>query len=199
MNKNKIQMKEHKVIPVHSPKLIADFLDGKFDVLGVECNCTKVYGSALQKRVGTLFPNVVSTPVPDHASNLDTLGTTDFFRVWPNRPSMYVANMYVSKSYGFKGAKMRGNHRQPLNQFDPEALMSAFDDLVHHMNVSGLVDKDRKIGLSRFYGGLGGVPWAKVCEVLDAACEKHGISIYVYLPENYDSAYTARDRSCAKN
>lgn len=181
METTKLDVLEHKVLPIHGENIVRDFLDGKFTALGIECNCRRLYGSPLQKRITRLFRNVWTSEDKD----LNLLGSTDLHQVWPNRGPMFVANMYVVKDVGYGRNPQSG---KPVNRFNRKALANSLDSLIKQLRAKG-IDPNKNIALQRMCGGLGGVPWSEVCEVLDRVCAEHKISIYVYLPANYDSTY----------
>ena len=41
--------KQFRVIPVEKGNLVTDFIQGKFQVIGVECNTRGAYGSPIQQ------------------------------------------------------------------------------------------------------------------------------------------------------
>lgn len=173
--------KKHKVIPVMASSIIRDFNQGKLKVVGVECNTRGVYGSPVQKALLGLHPNMRSSvSVHDRAK----IGHTDMWKAGGHR---FIANMYISHGFGL-GRGGGNSSKQPVNRFSPRYLTNAFDNMIKNcldMNIP----IDRTIGIQRIYGGLGGAPWSEVQDVLDACCAKHEISIYAYLPANYDTAY----------
>jgi len=179
--------KPYRVIPVMDRNITKDFLAGRITVIGVECNTRGVYGSPLQKTMAELYPAML--PYVTQQCR-EKLGTTDMWHVKRRDNShrrQFVANMYLSRGFGL-GRNNYNRGTEPVNRFKREFLETAFDSLIENCRRNN-VPPDRTIGLQRVYGGLGGVSWAEVVEVLDALCEKHQISIYVYLPKNYDTAF----------
>ncbi|QQO90153.1 putative Appr-1-p processing protein [Erwinia phage pEa_SNUABM_5] len=179
-------VKQHRVIPITDRNITRDFLSGRISVIGVECNTRGVYGSPLQKTLAGLYPAMLP-----HVTQpcREKLGTTDMWHVKSRNSArrQFVANMYLSRGFGL-GRNNFNRGTEPVNRFKREFLETAFDSLIENCRRNN-VPPDRAIGLQRVYGGLGGVSWAEVVEVLDALCEKHQISVYVYLPKNYDTAF----------
>lgn len=179
-------VKQHRVIPIEDRNITRDFLSGRISVIGVECNTRGVYGSPLQKTLADVYPEMLP-----HVTQpcREKLGTTDlwYVRGRSNVRRQFVANMYLSRGFGL-GRNDYNRGTEPVNRFKREFLESAFDSMIERCRKNN-VPLDRTIGLQRVYGGLGGVSWAEVVEVLDALCEKHQISVYVYLPKNYDTAF----------
>ncbi|AQT28500.1 putative Appr-1-p processing protein [Erwinia phage vB_EamM_Yoloswag] len=182
-----IKHKQHRVIPVTDSNIIKDFLDGKIQVIGVECNTRGVYGSPIQKRLGGIFPEMIPHVSGEGCAN--KIGTTVLWRINSKQHTVrqFVANMFLTTGYGL-GRSGPNRSDKPVNRFSARHLEQAFDDLISKCRQNN-VQLDRTIGMQRVFGGLGGVSWQEVLTVLDALCERHQISIYVYLPKNYDTTY----------
>lgn len=179
LDKQVISVMEHKVIVRQGENIIKDFLDGKFTILGLECNCLQAYGSPLQKRALSLFPNVL----PKAAASGRLLGSTDLIRVWPNRSiPMYVANMYTTLDFGRGHVRYSTPKNGTVCHYKPEAIRSSLSVLILKAKAAGLTNCDHAIGMQRLCGGIGGVPWDVILTLLDSLCAEHCISIYVYLP-----------------
>lgn len=180
--------KEFRVIPVYDRPLIGDFIKGEFSAMGIECNARGSYNSPIQKRLKAVFPSI-RKQMENTRADRKLLGTTSLSDINLQQlgRKIYIANMYISTGYGLGRS---GNNRgsEPVNRFSERFLSSAFDDLVNALRVRN-INPDRQIAIQRFYGGLGGVEWECVQNVLDAVCEKHRINILAYLPENYDTSF----------
>lgn len=177
---------QYRVIAVTDRNITKDFMRGKIQVIGVECNTRGVYGSPLQKVLAGRHPAMLPSVT---GFCTEKLGTTDLWRIDGKRTALrqFVANMYLSRGYGL-GRSGPNRSSQPVNRFSPRNLQNAFDSLVEQC-IKNNVPLDKTIGIQRVYGGLGGVPWAEVLPVLDALCEKHKMNIFAYLPSNYDTSY----------
>lgn len=182
--------KQFRVIPVEKGNLVTDFINGKFRVIGVECNARGAYGSPIQKALGRRFPEVLRHVDSVDYENQVTIGRTHLLQVRTmHRRDIYVANMHIARGYGLGlNGDSNGKRQTPVNRFSEQYLTRAFEDLLEKCDKENIAF-DRQIAVQRFYGGLGGVSWKEVCEVLDNICEKHKFNMYAYLPKNYDTNY----------
>lgn len=182
-----IKNKQHRVIALTDQSILKDFIAGKIQVIGVECNTRGAYGSPIQQNLARMYPAMMPTVT---VADEQKLGTTELWFVKQRGVQVrrqFVANMYLSKGFGL-GRSYRNRSDKPVNRYSPRTLGKAFDSMIEQCKQNN-VQLDKTIGIQRIYGGLGGVSWDEVLVVLDALCEKHEISIYVYLPKNYDTAY----------
>lgn len=179
--------KDFRVLQIHDKPLIQDFLKGKFKVLGIECNARASYNSPIQQRLKALFPSL-SEEMGKVKPDSKLLGTASVSKLWKrSHGQLLVANLYISSGYGL-GRSGDNQSTEPVNRFSEKFLSASFDHLIktlRHMKI----DPDRQIAVQRFYGGLGGVEWQCVQNVLDAVCEKHRINILAYLPPDYDTNF----------
>lgn len=179
--------KNFRVIQIHDKPLIQDFLSGKFKVLGIECNAHASYNSPIQRRLKALFPSLteeMNKVKPDQK----LLGTSSVSKIWKrSHGQLLIANMYISSGYGL-GRSGDNRSTEPVNRFSEKFLSASFDHLITTLRKMK-IDPDRQIAVQRFYGGLGGVEWQCVQNVLDAVCEKHRINILAYLPPDYDTNF----------
>lgn len=179
--------KDFRVIQIHDKPLIQDFLSGKFKVLGIECNAHASYNSPIQRRLKALFPSLteeMNKVKPDQK----LLGTSSVSKIWKrSHGQLLIANMYISSGYGL-GRSGDNRSTEPVNRFSEKFLSASFDHLITTLRKMK-IDPDRQIAVQRFYGGLGGVEWQCVQNVLDAVCEKHRINILAYLPPDYDTNF----------
>lgn len=179
--------KPFRVIPVTSGNLVTDFIAGKFQIVGVECNARGAYGSPIQQAIARRFPDVAKKMDAIDYEHKSVIGTTTMCPVQTqNRRRLFVANMFLSRGFGL--GQNRTKAEGPINRFSERHLTLAFDDLVDQCAKLN-VNLDRQIAVQRFYGGLGGVSWEEVCEVLDAICMKHTFNMFAYLPKNYNSNF----------
>ncbi|QZE56210.1 hypothetical protein MPK67_gp013 [Erwinia phage pEa_SNUABM_32] len=179
--------KQFRVIPVEKGNLVTDFIQGKFRVIGVECNARGAYGSPIQQSIARRFPEVMrKVESVDYEHEL-TIGKTHLIRVGTqHRRNLFVANMHIARGFGL--GLNRTMSEGPINRFSEQHLTRAFEHLIEQCDKENIA-LDRQIAIQRFYGGLGGVSWEEVCVVLDAICEKHKFNMYAYLPRNYNSNY----------
>lgn len=181
--------KQFRVIPVEKGNLVTDFIQGKFRVIGVECNARGAYGSPIQKSIARRFPEVLR-----HVETIDyehelTIGKTHMVRVGTQyRRNLFVANMHIARGFGLGLNGSSAGFHKPINRFSEKFLARAFDDLLEQCDKQNIAI-DRQIAIQRFYGGLGGVSWEEVCVVLDAICEKYQFNMYAYLPRNYNTNF----------
>ena len=179
--------KDFRVIQIHDKPLIQDFLGGKFKVLAIECNARASYNSPIQRRLKALFPSLaeeMNKVKPDP----ELLGTSSVSKIWKrSHGQLLIANMYISSGYGL-GRSGDNQSSEPVNRFSEKFLSASFDHLIKTLRRMK-IDPDRQIAVQRFYGGLGGVEWQCVQNVLDAVCEKHRINILAYLPPDYDTNF----------
>lgn len=180
--------KQFRVVPVERENLVTDFIQGKFRILGVECNSWGAYGSIVQQSVARRFPNVLKGVNKIDYDVENVLGRTHMYRVHTRqRRDMFVANMHVSRGYGV-GAPGSTHAGEVVNRYSEKFLIQSVEDLLEQCDKL-FIPTDKEIALSRFFGGLGGVPWAEVRAVLDDLCMKHQFNLLVYLPGNYDAKY----------
>lgn len=184
--------KQYRVIPVEKGNLVTDFIQGKFRVIGVECNARGAYGNPIQKSIARRFPEVLRKVESIDYEHQTTIGRTHLVRVQTQyRRNLFVANMHIARGYGL-GLSGSSNENRPVNRFSEKFLTRAFDDLLEQCDRENIA-LDRQIAIQRFYGGLGGVSWEEVCAVLDDICEKHKFNLYAYLPKNYNTNYVRAD------
>ena len=179
--------KQYRVIAVTDRNITKDFINGKIQVIGVECNTRGAYGSPLQQAIAGLYPDMLPSVTGPECEK--KIGRTDLWHIKGRNTALrqFVANMYLSRGFGLgRGGTNRSS--KPVNRFSPRHLENAFDSLIEGCKRNN-IPIDRTIGIQRVYGGLGGVSWSEVVEVLDRLCEKHGINIYAYLPKNYDTKF----------
>jgi hypothetical protein len=181
------EAKQFRVIPKTVGNLVTDFIQGKFQVIGVECNARGAYGSPVQKSLARRFPDMAAEVGKIDYEAAKVLGTTVLQPVQTqHRRRLFVANMFISTGFGL--GQNDGSSRRPVNRFSEHRLESAFDSLLEQCDKLN-VSLDRQIAVQRMYGGLGGVPWSEVCLVLDRICEKHKFNMYAYLPKNFDTNF----------
>lgn len=179
--------KDFRVIPVHGKSLLGDFTKQQFRILAVECNARGSYSSPFQTRLKSIFPKLKEDKILSKQDR-SLLGTTHLTHVhFRGTGSGIIANMFISSGYGL-GRSGSNRGQTPVNRFSEKFLSSSFDMLIEELRKRN-INPDRQIAVQRFYGGLGGVEWACVQNVLDAVCEKHRINILAYLPENYDTGF----------
>ncbi len=181
--------KQYRVIPVEKRNLVSDFIAGRFQVIGVECNARGAYGTPIQERIAGRFPAVMRKVESIDYEHQVTIGKTHMIRVQTNqRRNLFVANMHIARGFGLGlNGSSEGIHA-PVNRFSERHLRAAFDDLVEQAATLNIA-LDRQIAVQRFYGGLGGVSWEEVLTVLDDICEKHKFNMYAYLPKNYNTNF----------
>lgn len=181
--------KQFRVIPVEKGNLVSDFIAGKFRIIGVECNARGAYGSPIQTAIARRFPDVLNRVKRIDYEHEVTIGKTYLYTVQTgSHRNLHVANMHIARGYGLGlNGSSEGNHK-PVNRFSEKFLTRAFEDLLEQCDKLHIAP-DRQIAVQRFYGGLGGVSWKEVCDVLDSICEKHQFNMYAYLPKNYDTNY----------
>lgn len=179
--------KQFRVIPQETGNLVSDFIHGKFQVLGVECNARGAYGSPIQQSLTRRFPQMAAEINKIDYEATKMLGTTVLLPVQTqHRRRLFVANMFISTGFGL--GLNDGSSKRPVNRFSERFLEQAFDSLLEHCDKQN-VALDRQIAVQRMYGGLGGVSWEEVCLVLDSICEKHKFNMYAYLPKNFNSKF----------
>ncbi|QYW02972.1 hypothetical protein pEaSNUABM14_00013 [Erwinia phage pEa_SNUABM_14] len=179
--------KPFRVIPVTSGNIVTDFIAGKFQVIGVECNARGAYGSPIQQSIARRFPDVLQKMNALDYDHQNFMGSTLMHPVQTqHRRRLFVANMFLARGFGL--GQNRTQSEGPINRFSERHLTQAFDSLVDSC-ASLNISLDRQIAVQRFYGGLGGVSWEEVCEVLDAICAKHKFNMLAYLPKNYNSNF----------
>ncbi len=182
-----IAARPYRVIPIQDRNLVSDFIAGKFQVIGVECNARGVYGSPVQQSLKRRFPEMVKKLESMDYSGGDIIGRTIVSQVQTKHSlRLFVANMFITNGFGI-GRNDRGKS-SPINRFSARYLEQAFESLLEQCEQRNIAP-DRQIAVQRMYGGLGGVSWEEVCQVLDSICEKYKFNMMAYLPQNYNSKY----------
>ncbi|ARW58653.1 O-acetyl-ADP-ribose deacetylase [Erwinia phage vB_EamM_Y3] len=178
--------KQFRVIPVEKGNLVTDFIQGKFQVIGVECNTRGAYGSPIQQSLSRRFPEMAKK-IADIDYNQVMIGKTVMLPVQTqHRRRLFVANMFIARGFGL--GQNDDVKTGPVNRFSERHLIQALENLLEQCEKMNIAP-DKQIAVQRVYGGLGGVPWSEVCPVLDSVCEKHKFNLLAYLPKNYDTNF----------